>query len=1174
MDAADEHYKTTLAYHGDTEVVTTRTTPTATFTYTVTPGTGVLVDGLTITPCEGQPETVPLKIDALGRTAVTRLAGIGAVRHKTDAFGNPLSVTKETSGAAASTKNQEALFSWEYAQGKVAFTDHWNARALESNAVGDTWLDSTLTEQLNRLPFEATINKRSEGRPNIVPETTKTINTTITTTIKDNRLVRIVKNETSGIQWEIEIDGLGQVASIKSGNHSLTGSLPDQGHGRYARWTGADGRTLDLTYNGATQLTGAARADLGWSAQYDTRGRVSQTTSARDLTLSYQYQGISGLLDSVATQQANRAAGPLLETSGEALSTARQTHRSWLGDEVLVQQEIDRLGETTVTRGEHKATVNHDSDTYLIQGITTFSGETSEVTWEHANKVVKVKAPDGTTAASAFDQHGNLYGAGVIDTEGTEVNTLQVFRDAEQRVKYLVTPRDTLEYIYDGWNLAGVRGENGAEVAYSYDSGHSRPKTITLKQGGQLEQEIAVSYHANGNPSCVTVEAPGRLPESYHYNAFGDLIRHQRPHQASSTVSFNAWGAPKTVTTAAGAFNLFEEGASNILTFPNDVTIEINARGLQESIAYPGLAAKRFNYDADGRLTGVFEGGSHQALATTWANGRITQITSTAPSGNAPVTKRDAVASETITPTYDSHGRLVRLTRESASAGAPALVETYAYLPDTNDLARIDRYTDANGVTHQFNYDKKKRFHGTTIGGAVNLHYEYDDADNVVSVIGPTMFVQYSDWQNGYPGTMTWGDGTEFTISQDGSNRLTSIQTADGGFALELSYDGNAQIDGCNSAADYVGAKIAGVTRAGPELREILTPSYNPNHTLAGVAVERHIGERPPPATGGEETPAPEPTYETIRFDESYGSGDKQLLQNLTLVLRDQPLADPSETGDIQLRRRVATNQEGPRVNSQTEWEAQVVGQTHADNTGQTTTMTYIPENGNLDQITPSEGDQQSFAWDGERRLRALRQGNQLFTYEYDSAGRRIRATTANRLEPMVFAYHGSKIVAIGIKRQDGVDWTHAVGHGPMGPAFIEDLKDREKSYYLFNDHLGTPFAYKRLSDGMVFYTPYSPHGEDWWTQFEAKDLMPGTNPQTQTTTDYNLGKGYERPTFSVFTKPFLGLSGHQRDTNTGLIYMHHRYYSPQLGHFLNPDFRTPDIYDPTTFTEPYAQCR
>jgi len=34
---------------------------------------------------------------------------------------------------------------------------------------------------------------------------------------------------------------------------------------------------------------------------------------------------------------------------------------------------------------------------------------------------------------------------------------------------------------------------------------------------------------------------------------------------------------------------------------------------------------------------------------------------------------------------------------------------------------------------------------------------------------------------------------------------------------------------------------------------------------------------------------------------------------------------------------------------------------------------------------------------------------------------------------------------------------------------------------------------------------------------------------------------------------------------------MHHRYYHPRLGHFLTPDFRAPDIYDPSTFTELYA---
>jgi RHS repeat-associated protein len=44
-----------------------------------------------------------------------------------------------------------------------------------------------------------------------------------------------------------------------------------------------------------------------------------------------------------------------------------------------------------------------------------------------------------------------------------------------------------------------------------------------------------------------------------------------------------------------------------------------------------------------------------------------------------------------------------------------------------------------------------------------------------------------------------------------------------------------------------------------------------------------------------------------------------------------------------------------------------------------------------------------------------------------------------------------------------------------------------------------------------------------------------------------------------------------QQSPPNGLMYMHNRYYSPLLGHFLTPDFRAPDIYDPTTFTEPYA---
>jgi hypothetical protein len=37
---------------------------------------------------------------------------------------------------------------------------------------------------------------------------------------------------------------------------------------------------------------------------------------------------------------------------------------------------------------------------------------------------------------------------------------------------------------------------------------------------------------------------------------------------------------------------------------------------------------------------------------------------------------------------------------------------------------------------------------------------------------------------------------------------------------------------------------------------------------------------------------------------------------------------------------------------------------------------------------------------------------------------------------------------------------------------------------------------------------------------------------------------------------------------------MHYRWYNPRLGTFLTPDFRSPNIYDPSTFTEPYAYAK
>ncbi|CAM2010866.1 Ig-like domain-containing protein [Acanthopleuribacter pedis] len=1183
-DGDDASDKTTYRYHGDTDVLTNVTTPAGSLAYTVRAGAGVFVDGLTATPVVGQPDNVPLKVDALGRVVKTRMDGVGTVRLVSDAFGNPLSLQGEAGGtgsgggvgkATGPRKNQRILVAWTYRPGAVQVADNLNQRETLTRAVDGSWLDVDITETLK--PFAFAFNTQSKKGSLPVPHLgnlVTQIHHQVRTELDGNILARRSLNTTSGIQRWTGFDGLGRVTGFESGNRGLTASNPDTAtDGAFRTWTGSDGRVLEFTRNAATQTTKTTFGGLESAYGYDARGRLNQSTSPRKLILNYSYQGAGGVIDKVETQHANRADGPLIETDPVAgVSSANRTHRTWLGDAVKVARDTETLGVTTLTRGEATARIVTDTDTGLPASFATFSGETNHISWQADNHQMLLQAPDGTTAQSFYNHYGLLIGRGVNDTAGNFTPTLEIVRDSEQRITELFTATEQLSFSYDGWNLIGVESSDGTRVTYAYATGQTRPHTITTENEGKQLQEVVLTYHDNGQAKCVTVKPAGRAPESFHYNAQGDLIRHQRPHQGSTTVSFNAWGAPQSLTNAGETFQLFEEGNSNQLAFPNNVSVMINERGLTESVAYPGLAAKRFIYDADGRLTGLFEGAEHQARALEWADGRVARITTTPPVSDVTAAELPGIGSETMVPEYDGNGRVVALARTQDSGVGASSREVFTYDPSSGDLGRLQSYQDGNGVVQTYSYDRNHRLNGIWLDEGPSFYFGYDDAGNMTDVAAAGMQVAFGDWQNGYPTAMTWGDGTSFSMRLEGSNRLATVQSADGGFALELGYDGSAQIDGCDSAADYIGGKISRVTRAGPDLREILTPTYNSNHTLASVAVERHIGERGPPGQEGE--PAPESGYETLRFDETYGNGDKQLLQNLTLVLRDQALGDGTQRGDIQLRRRVTTDQAGPRIAAQSEAQARVLGQAETPEVTRGRTMTYAAANGNLERIEETDGTDTYFVWDGERRLRAMRKDGRLFTYEYDSRHRRIRATSAAQAYPLVFSYHGSKLIAVGLDLGPKIEWTHAVGHGPLGPAFIVDLRDAANSYYLFNDHLGTPFAYKRVGDGKVFYTPYSPHGESWWDSIQARDAtgsetMAGN--QAATATSYDLGKGYERPALGIFTEPFLGLSGHKRDADTGLTYMHHRFYDPQLGHFLNPDFRAPNIYDPSTFTEPYA---
>ncbi|CAM2009692.1 phospholipase effector Tle1 domain-containing protein [Acanthopleuribacter pedis] len=1173
VDTADDSFKSTVTYFGVTGTPTQETSPAGTIAYDVTNEGGILVNSATITPTHSRPDTIGLKIDAVGRRVGDRMDGIGDVAISLDAFGNPLEMQLANSpnipGGAAKAA-PDLLFSWSYQAGQVTLSDHLNRREVVTKAQNQRWVDTRVIETLKKQDF--LLNRKKNNADRVIPEFGNNSDTRrydVETNIIGKRLERKITNNESALTRRFQSDGFGYPTRLTFGNQSITTSNPhNETDGFPQTWTHSNGRGLTLARNAATQTTGITSANLSWAFDHDDRGRVNGQTDARGLNLSYAYQGASGVIDKVETTQANQAGGVLTETeAGQGISTAIQTHRTWLGDEVKTERNTTALGLTTLTRDGNEATVLVDPVTNRMGEIRNFTGESTQFIWKSHYQQVEAKGPDGTGVETFYDQNGYFLAQGVLDTGGLLTPTLSVERDAAQRIKVAYTAEGTLRYTYDDVNLVQVDHSDGTSISYDYDANQTQPKTITQSRGGQVQETVHIEYHENGNPKCVTVETAGRPAESFHYSTHGDLVRHQRAHQPSTLVSFNAWGVPKELNAGGTIHQLFRDGDSSKLNFPNDVTIDINARGLLEQIGYPGLAPKRFQYDADGRLTDMVEGANHIARSLQWQNGRVTRITATPPATTATGGTLPAIPAEDLVPAYDSDGRLVQLDRiPSGDVGLPSR-ETLTYATDTDDLSRIERYQDGNGVTQIYGY-RNNRLTNLTIENGPSFVFSHDDGGNIDFVAAGGLSARYTNWESGFPTNMQWGDGTNFQIGLDGQQRLTHVQTSDQDFALQITYKSGSQIDGCGNGADYQGALIDSVTRAGPELREILTPEFNPgNQTLRGVSVERHIGERAPPANTD---PEAEPTYETLSFQEDYGSGEKQLLQQLSLVLSQEDPDNPGQTRQVQLRKRAATGGDGPRVNQLNTWNpSETIDPTQPP--ASTATLTYSSANGNLEQISAPSLPNQEFAWDGERRLRAMRKDGRTYEYAYDSGHRRIRAATSLSPNPLVFSYHGSKLIAVGVNQATGIRWTHAVAHGPMGPAFIVDLENQNNSYYIFNDHLGTPFAYKRLGDDKVFYTPSSPYGEDWWQSFEVPEASRETTNTAKATNTVNLGTGFERPPFALFNAPFLGLGGHMRDEDTGLIYMHHRYYSPELGHFLNPDFRAPNIYDPTTFTEPYA---
>lgn len=949
--------------------------------------------------------------------------------------------------------------------------------------------------------------------------------------------------------------GSGYILTDTHGNAETYGS-----DGKLTTLSDRNGNTLALSYDTNDYLIRVNDTlNRAITFTYNDNKKISAVTDPSGRVWQYAYDASNNLVSVTAPKPSDDGTAPVtaytydadhnLLTVTDANSNTYITNMYNVTGKVLTQKYGD--GITTFKYEDLKTTVN-DPLGYATQYYFNSDDLTVKVIYPDAKALIneynsnkqptRATWPNGNTMLYEYDTKGN--------TTKVTRKAISGLNDIDLIATFTYDP--TCNFIKTSTD------PRGKVTTYSYDlKGNLTSIVYPVPATDRAQPQLTFTYNTFGQ--VVTAVNPANVVTKYEYsNDTGYLTRIVNDYggnsklNASTAFTYDNRGNVLTTTDALGHVAKFEYDNLNRLVLSSPV------------IAGVAAAITKYKYDADGNLTKLEK--QANAEATRWQTidytydtlDQLTQIKQYLGVDSILVTKFeydlngnktrviDANNKETVY-TYDTRNLLVTVT------DALNNTTTYTYDGDKN----LQTITDAKNNVAAYTYDSFNRLAKTTYPDSSYEQYVYDASSNLISKrTRKGDIINYSYDNLNRLTTETYPNSTNVVYTYDIASRLIQVNSANSTLAYtydnlnrvltttatngtlqpktiayqydklnrtRLTYPDNTNInyeyDNLNRLAtikDSTSNTIASYTydvlnrRTQTDLANNTQTTYSYDNVNRLVTMANKINGGANISTFGfaYDAVGNRLSKTTTVGQETYGYDN---LNQLTSVQypAGSPFANTGFNYDPLGNRITVTN------GSATTYTANNLNQYTQVNSA---TLNY-DSNGNL---TGNAG--WTYSYDYENRLTSATNGTTTASYGYDAFGRRISKTVGGVTTN--YFYDGDSLIA------------------------EYDASDTLLRKYIHSDNIDEPIA--MISGSNTYY--YNRDGLG-----STSELTDGTGTTVEKYQYDVYGKTIIKDSSdNVLTASAIGnrfgFTGRELDVETGLYFYRARYYSPDLGRFLQTD--------------------